>query len=178
MFGLASTSVVQSPLPRVDHSNFFWAELLVNSWVVLALTVSTKDTVVIWECCQSVPIPITITSLLYQVWEKWVALLPPQLIIHSPRVDYSGLVWAEMLVNLWVVLAHTDCIKCAVLVWECRHSVSILHIQSLYKVLARMVGLASASMDHSHSPKNGPLKSRLSWNAVNSWVVLALITHC
>ena len=100
----------------------------------------------------------------HQAWVTMVSL-PSASIDHlPPRVDPSDLVWAEMLSNSWLVLAHTDFTKGTVTVWECCLSVSV-PITNLYRVWARMAGLASASIDHS-PPQRGPLRFRLSWNAV------------
>ena len=82
-----------------------------------------------------------------------------------PRMDPSDLACAE-----WVVLAHADWTKSAVIICECCHSGPIT-ITSLYQVWVRMLCLASAPTTD-HSP---PAWDYLSWFEMlgNSWAVLA-----
>ena len=95
--------------------------------------------------------------------EDWYALLSPQPTILPPQVGQSDLAWSEMLAkNLWLVLAHTDCTKGAVVVWECYQSDPLTQT-SLYHDLIRNGGLASASTDHSPS-ENGALRFGWCWN--------------
>ena len=61
------------------------------------------------------------------------------------------------------------------MVWECCLSVPI-PIKSLYQVWVTMVGLPSASIDHSFPFRSGPLRFGQSWNAVQ--FVSGSSTHC
>ena len=116
----------------------------------------------VWEWCQCVL--ITITSL-FQVWLRMVGLASTSTHCYPchPKRDPSDLTGPGVLANSWVVLAHADCTKVDIMVWDCWQSVHIL-ITSLYQVWVRMIGLASASTVHS-PPKRGPLRFGLCWNA-------------
>ena len=90
----------------------------------------------------------------------------------SSRVDPSALARIEMLLShSWLVIAHTDWTKGAMMVWQCYQVVPIL-LASLHKIWVRMVWLASASNDHSTPNDDHSTLARAEMLS-NFWVVIA-----
>jgi len=160
MVGLASTSTHQSPsvcrrLPRLAYY-----QNLVDLWVVLAHSGGLKYVMVVWESCETVPIP---QSILQQAKVRMVGLASTS---NHHSSSTSGplrfdLCWK--MANLWLVLAHGDSTERVMMVWECCRTV-LLPQPSLQQPWVIMVVLASTSTHHSPSA-SGPIRFGLCWNA-------------